>query len=456
MPRGDDDERPGAPLSWQGIDTRPLPISRRALLLGVSGTSIAAATVLGVIASRSTPHRRHSSPLKSPVVSAGPPTVRISGTLGGPRVAPAWSGTFTGVAHSVGVAGETVFAVDGSGTLLGFDRATGAARWESKVEVFVPDISPMPSTGGTVYAVTAGGAGLAAIDVADGTSPWQVRLPNPGARFTSVQVLAGSTLFGSAEIDAKTAGKYTVLLWAVDTASRQVAWTLEHAGYLPAVAVSEKSGVLLAADRATQQLAAYSLKDRTVLWRKDPVSPARARTDLAPVNCVAASGSTFYWAADQLYALDATTGSVQWKGAASGLSQQFLAAAALPGQGPNAADLVVTTATGPGGGTLYAFAGDTGAPAWSANGDPHFGPATTLISGISTGISTSTSTSTGISTVYTAERANSSICAVDAKTGETRWTFQDLTTEADLPWFAAVDEKHLYVAYSSRLLAFDV
>lgn len=36
-----------------------------------------------------------------------------------------------------------------------------------------------------------------------------------------------------------------------------------------------------------------------------------------------------------------------------------------------------------------------------------------------------------------------------------RWTFQDATTSADLPWFAAVDEKRLYVSYSSRLLAFD-
>lgn len=57
--------------------------------------------------------------------------------------------------------------------------------------------------------------------------------------------------------------------------------------------------------------------------------------------------------------------------------------------------------------------------------------------------------------VVVAEADNGSVVAVDAKTGQTRWTYHDATVTADLTWAAAADDTRVYVAYGKKLIAFE-
>lgn len=413
-------------------------VSRRALLLGVPAVSVTAAVVLGVVAEQSE-NARHRRALNPPV-NPGPATARAAGTLAGPSAKPTWSVVLERSAHAVAVAAGTVVLVDTYGAVRGFDPKTGAAKWQPSVEFFVNDDSPLTVVGGTVYGSDDDGHFMA-VDASNGALSWQTQFASSGAQIATVAGTAGPNVFSTGEIDDQSGGNGHGVLWCVDTTTRGTAWNINNVDYSLAVVASEPAGVVVTADEITYKLTAYSLKDQSVQWRKEAGNAEAVGIPASPAACVAVAGKTFYWAADKLYALDAASGDVRWTGSAPNPGSEFQSVIVVPGQGSDGADLIVAAATSPSGGTLHAFAADTGAAQWVEHGGPKFGSKTALTA--------------GAGVVFAAERDNGSVIAVDAKSGQTRWTYHDPTISADLTWSVAADDTRVYVAYGEHLLAFE-
>ena len=431
----------GSLLGMAGIGESGKPaISRRALLLGgVTGTSVVGAVVLGIV-TESSENARHRRALHPPV-NPGPATTRTPGTLAGPSAKPTWSTKLDRNAHAVAVTADTVLLVDSYGSVCGFDPGTGAAKWQPSVQFFVNGQSPLTVVGDTLYGSDADGR-ILAVDTSNGTQRWQIQFASEGAQISTVAGTAGPLIFSTGEIDDQATGKGHGVLWCVNTTAHGTAWHIENVNYNLAVVASESAGVVVTADEIAYRLTAYSFNDQSVVWHKDAGNAGAIGIPASPAACVAVSGNTFYWAADQLYALDAATGAVRWTGSTPDPGSEFQSVIVVPGADPAAAGTVVATATGPSGGTLHAFAGASGDPLWVEHGGAKFGLGTALTTG-------------GAGAVYAVEGDNGSVFAVDAKTGQTRWTYHDATVTADLTWSAAADGTRVYVAYGENLLAFE-
>ena len=428
-------------------------VSRRTLLWGLLGTGTATAATLGVVAATRNDAPAHRHPY--PPVNPGPPTARTPGTLAGPTAKPAWSARIGSIAHAIAVAAGTVVVMDDVAVPRGFDPRTGTAKWTSATAFFLNDNTPLLAVRDTVYGTDEQG-GFLAVDASNGSVRWQLPSPNPTTEIGPVLAAAGPLVFCTGVVggdgQAASATKHGKL-WAVDTAAHDTAWTLDTPAYCSAVAASApesgleppSAGVVVAADETTYRLTAYSLKDQHVLWHKDAGAFGPYAAKSAPTDCVAISGSTVFWAANKLYALDAATGDIRWTAEGSGPDDVFQNVIVLPGQAPDGSDLVAATATGPDGGALLAFLAASGSAAWSERGSRLFGTRTALTAGVDA----------GAGVLYAAERDNGSVVAVDTKSGQTRWTYHDSSISSDLRWSIAADDARVYVAYGSTVLAFE-
>ncbi|WP_194911136.1 outer membrane protein assembly factor BamB family protein [Catenulispora rubra] len=433
-------------------DKRMRPITRRAILFGIPAVSVTGAVALGVAAEHSE-NARHQRALNPPV-NPGPATVRTPGTLAGPAAAPGWSVTVSSSVRAIAMAAGTVVLVDRFGNVRGYDPQTGVEKWQPSVVFFVNIEAPLMVVGDTLYGYDADGDVLA-VDATDGTLRWKVQIGTSGVDIATVQGSAGSLVFSTGSIEGQGGvgagvvgggGAMHGKLWAVDTAGHGVAWTVDGLDYNLAVAASEPAGVVATADEIAYRLTAYSLKDRSVVWHRDTGNAESIGLPISPAACLTVSGSTFYWGADKLYALDAATGTVRWSADGPNPADEFQSVVVLAGQGAGDADLVVATTTGAGGGTLSAFDAATGVTRWVQRGSAKFGDKTSLTAATGTGAA-------GV--LYAAEDDSGSLFAVDAKTGQTRWTYHDAAATADLVWTVAADDARVYVAYGKNLMAFE-
>lgn len=441
MPR-DDDERGTLKLIDKVEGEWKLPISRRAILLGVLGTSSTTALIWGYIEEKRTDDKSHDH---RPKTNPGPGTAQVPGTLSGPNAKPLWSVELAATAKEIAVSTGVVAVQDKDGQLRGFDAQSGAAKWKPSGKLY-NDTVPLAVLGDTFLGATTDGR-LQAVGALDGGERWQVQLVETGSHDTapvSQQVVGSTVLLTGLTIDVGNSSNDAALIWAVDTTTHTIAWKRSQAGKNPPVAtlaVSESAGVILSADTTVPGLIAYSLADRTELWRRSPDNGGYAQ-DL-PQNCVAAAGNTFYWAEYQLHAIDARSGKELWTAPAPEAVEVFQAVVVVPRSAPDGGDLVVTAMNAHrDDGSLYAFAASTGEQLWQRQAGKEFG-----------GASTALSTANGI--VFATEAHNGSVYAVDAKTGTPRWTFHDPTVPDDLDWLTATDGARLYVAYGNTLLAFE-
>ncbi|GAA2004764.1 PQQ-binding-like beta-propeller repeat protein [Catenulispora subtropica] len=354
-----------------------------------------------------------------------------------------WSAFLGTSAYALAAVDHSVFVVDLNGSVHGLDPRTGASKWKPAKLFFIGGETPFTVVGDTAYGADEDRDFLA-VDTSNGAVRWKSRYPDPEAVITSVAGTAGPLVFSTGEVFDQSGGTGRGKVWGVDTSAHRVAWTLDDVGARLAVVASEPAGVVVTADEVAFQLTAYSLKDRSVVWRKSARDTGRTDARAWSTACVTVAGNTFYWAEDQLYALDAATGDVHWAVGASEPNDRFQSVIVLPEQGPGGTGLVVATSTGPNGGALHAFASANGAAVWTAHGGPRFGVKTALAAG--------TGGSAGV--LYAAEPDNGSVFAVDAKTGQTRWTYHDADISADRTWAIAADEQRVYVAYAETALAF--
>lgn len=427
-------------------DKRARAITRRAILFGIPAVSVTAAVVLGVVAEQSE-NDRHRRAL-NPSVNPGPATVRTPGTLAGPAATPGWSVTVSSTVRAIAMAAGTLLLVDRFGNVRGYDPQTGVEKWQPSVQFFVNINAPLAVVGGTLYGFDADGNVLA-VDATNGTLRWKVQFATSGVDIATVQGSGGPLVFSTGSIEGQGGvgvGTMHGKLWAVDTTSRGVAWTIDGLDYNLAVAASEAAGVVATADEIAYRLTAYSLKDRSVVWHKDAGNAESIGLPASPAACLAVSGGTFYWGADRLYAVDAATGTVSWSARGPNPADEYQSVVVVPGQGAGGADLVVATATatGAGGGSLSAFDAATGSTEWVQRGSAKFGLQTAVA--VAAG-------STGV--LYAVEDDSGSLFAVDAKTGQARWTYHDAGATADLDWTVAADDARVYVGYGKKLMAFE-
>jgi outer membrane protein assembly factor BamB len=438
MPREPKDDGSESLLGLIGVgETRETSVTRRALLFGVAGAALTGTVVAAVVAGADE-DARHRRALHPPV-NPGPATVRTPGSLAGPAAAPIWSVPVDRGTRAVAVGAGSVLLTDGFGDVLGFDPHTGAAKWQPSVEFFLDSDSPLTVVGDTLYGFDADGDFLA-VDASNGNMSWQVEFASGDVEIATVAGNAGPLVFSTGSIYERAGGKG--VLWCVNTKLHGVEFNINDVDFNLAVAASEPAGVVVTADEISYRLTAYSINDQTVVWHKDAGNADAIGVPISPADCIAVSGDgdTFYWACDRLYALDAGTGAVRWTADSSNPADKFQSVLVLRGQGP-AADLIVATTTGPNGGTLRAFAADTGDVQWIEHGGAKFGLKTALAA--------------TADVVVVAEADNGSVVAVDAKTGQTRWTYHDATVTADLTWAAAADDARVYVAYGKKLIAFE-
>ncbi|NUP49878.1 MAG: PQQ-binding-like beta-propeller repeat protein [Catenulispora sp.] len=442
MPR-DDDEHGTLKLIDEVEGEWKLPISRRAILLGVFGTSSTTALIWGLIEEKRIDDKTRDH---SPNVNQASTTSPTPAMLSGPTANPLWTVKLPSAAKAIAVNTGVVAVLDKDGRLSGFDAQSGAAKWKPSVKLY-SSIAPLAVLGDTFLGVTADER-LQAVGALDGGERWQVQLVDTGSNDTapvSQQVFGSTVLLTGLTIDVGNRSNDAALIWGVDTTTHSVAWKLSRTGKNPPIttlAVSESAGVILSADTTVPGLVAYSLADRTELWRKSP-NQGSYPIDL-PQNCVTVSGNTFYWAEYQLHAIDARTGKELWTAPAPTPKaiEVFQAVVLVPRSAPDGGDLVVTAMnTDKDNGSLYAFAASTGEQVWQRQAGKEFGSPHSALS-----------TANGI--IFATESANGSVYAVDAKTGTTRWTFHDPTPDAP-DWLTATDGTRLYVAYGTTLLAFD-
>jgi len=437
MPRERKDDGSESLLGLMGVgQTRKASVTRRALLFGVAGAAVAGTVVAGVVAEaeESARHRRALNPPLNP----GFATVRTPGSLAGPAATPIWSVPVVRGTKAVAVGAGSVLLTERFGDVLGFDPRTGAAKWQPSVEFFFNSDSPLTVVGDVLFGFDADGD-LLAVDASNGTLSWKTQFASSGVDISTVAGNAGPLLFSTGSIDDQVAG--LGVLWGVDTGTHGVAFSISGIDFNLAVAASESAGVVVTADEITYRLTAYSIDDQSVRWRKDAGNAGRIGLPASPAACIAVSGDghTFYWASDRLYALDAATGTARWTAGTVNPGDEFQSVIVVRGQRP-ATESIVATTTGPGGGTLRAFAAETGDVRWTERGGAKFGLKTALAA--------------TADVVVAAEADNGSVVAVDARTGQTRWTYHDATVASDLTWAVAADDARIYVAYGKKLLAF--
>ena len=222
--------------------------------------------------------------------------------------APEWSAATGGaISSSPAVHQGSVFIGSDDNTLRAYDAVSGAPGWSTTVDASFGGISSAPmANSGAVYA--ASGLGVYAYDAATGTPNWTRPLTSSDP--LSVPAKSGGLVYVASYADAT--------VWALRASTGTVAWTTTIAG-----------------PRASC----------------DPAmsSPAIADGTLYVALCPAAATPT-----DSVFALDATTGAVQW---ASGSHMHATSPAVTDGR------LFVGSAAGQ---TLEALDVTNGSTLWEA------------------------------------------------------------------------------------------
>ena len=462
---------------------------RRVLLWSIGATTVVTgvATTIGVFATESS--RDHHADGPRPVHD-GPPTVAEAGKLGGPARAPRWSATTGDDVQWLAAAGDRVLACGDA--LTAYDGASGRILWTS-TDAAMPYLYNTPPfvVGDTVYGVDDSGR-IVAVDAADGSVAWRVDQPADDWYAWGIAAVAGRFLVATGIVDARSAapvGAATAadnnatssaaggtggtssgstsappakdaplsipILWIVDIEARRTLWAAPVGGANdPAIAFNEKAGIIGLYDERSGVLTAYDVRQGGVRWR---LTDPSWTSDDTPYACsMAAHEDTLYLAATDLLAVDAATGTVQWKAEAPnapyGLYHAVAVVSAAPTPATSAApgttaaagttDLVIAAATGsldPG--ELRAWHAATGDQVWAEAGDDDFGLGRFL--------------TVDDGNLFYPVRYNGSLYAVDAATGQTRWTYHDGSATTDMQFTAAAANGRTYLHYGTKLHAFD-
>jgi outer membrane protein assembly factor BamB len=245
------------------------------------------------------------------------------------------------------LAGDSVFAFGGSGTLYALDAATGAQRWAYATGAAATNTEYFPTTAvanGLVYVLASDGF-LYAVAADTGALAWKVDLQVPGDGITAPVVDAGTLYVGS--------GSGT--LFALDAATGELLWTARIELGSMTGAPSVANGVVYYGENV-EGFVAFNAATGEPIWR----SPMGGMVKRLPV----ADGTIYYGTGDGLlHALDAATGEKRWL---------YLAEEIGPLHEPAVANGLVVTAID--GTALVALDAATGDVVWTADVRPTTAP----------------------------------------------------------------------------------
>jgi outer membrane protein assembly factor BamB len=236
---------------------------------------------------------------------------------------------------SAAVGADRVYLGGLDDTVYALDRATGAVAWQFDRSGSLVDSSPTLDDG-RVF-VGSGAGGVYALWSTNGTVDW--RTPTDSAVVSSPTVAGGTVYVGSND----------GTVWALDAATGAVQWTAEvNDSVLSTPAVDGGTAYVTTDDG---RLIALDAADGSTEWTH------AAATEVGRAS-PAVSGTTVYFAADSVYAIDPADGSVRWQTSYGGTA----------GSTP-----VVdggTVYVGSAGGSVLALDGTDGAVQWTfATGD---------------------------------------------------------------------------------------
>lgn len=202
------------------------------------------------------------------------------------------------VKNSIALDGGKVFAQDAEGYVYALDGATGALRWEKKLEVngLPALIDGLVASGGTVYAGT--GKGLCALEGETGALKWQNKGWNQGEGTTSTLSLGAGMLIGSAQWSG---------LYGHDASTGECKWKAEANGLRNRGASAAVHGSLLylVSDKSFFILDAAS--GRVVVRRALPMN-----VDVTSTPLLTDGEIIFGTATEGLVALDRETLEPKW------------------------------------------------------------------------------------------------------------------------------------------------
>lgn len=177
-----------------------------------------------------------------------------------------------------------------SGTVYALDAATGTEQWSAKPDGKPGYFAPVV-TDDTVY--VGGGSRLSALDVATGRQKWSTETGRKA--IGSLTVVDGTAYFPVANVQA------------IDTKTGEQGWTFNPRGYSP-------SGIVVA--DGTVYFESYQPDSKTtVLYAVDAATGSlQWRDEVSPVGPPIAVNDGIVYAAtyDKLYALDATADQQLW------------------------------------------------------------------------------------------------------------------------------------------------
>jgi outer membrane protein assembly factor BamB len=147
------------------------------------------------------------------------------------RLGPVWEAELGGQLSTVPlIVGDTVYAQDGTGTIVAVDAATGAQRWRSEPSGF--NIGPfgVAVADGRVFGVH-GSTGVVALDAVDGAELWVTEITATLTTGIDIQPVAHDGLLYVSTVPVSTSGIYTGgdrgVIHALDAATGEVSWTFD-------------------------------------------------------------------------------------------------------------------------------------------------------------------------------------------------------------------------------------
>jgi outer membrane protein assembly factor BamB len=387
--------------------------SRRSLIAGTAAVlGLAIAGGIGVaLGSRETPPDPAPAP-PTPQPTA-PPATPAQRRPAGATVRWAAPGPQT---PSAIVAAQDMVYAGGSGTVVALDIATGGVRWRFEAPAggvgFDPDSVEIAVVGDTVYAATRGS--WFALDARTGQQRWNAE----SSLTTGYQANASPTL-GAGGGAAYLAHGNTVR--SVDGTSGAERWRHRVAGNFAVSPTVDDARILVSDGPGVDALDAATGR---VLWRH-PADGDNA-TELA-----VAGGAVFLAVNGRgVVALDAATGAVRWQAAAGtdGVNPQRPAVVD---------DVVVVLGRDE---LLHAFDTATGAPRWDRPDRTNGGGS----------VATAPATAGGL--VYGGS-GNGRVYAIEARTGDVRWTYVPPPGFNPVEVLAAAGETVFAASYDGRVSA---
>lgn len=337
---------------------------------------------------------------------------------GAPFRPPLWSTAANTFEYGqLAVAGGVLYVGSSETGLVALDAATGTRKWSSKepadsyVSLRDKEMSAPVSAGPTLYSVVAGT--LVASSAQDGTILWATDPPPGTGTYVDSDVLGvvGSAIVCRQTYHSDITGGDGGTIWAVDTKTRAILWTVD--GSEGTEALIAQPGLVVVTDTAMGAVTAYKAATGAPVWQTPAASSAPVSTLVSariPRGALATSPTQVFQAGGRLRSLGTSTGTAGWTAAPpAGAVFRTVAAAgglvygiAVPS---SQTDQVVTTVA------IVALRETDGSFVWTQTGVPgNPSPGSILVAG-------------GI--LYTKDGNNTTLSAIDAATGRTLWYWQD-------------------------------